>query len=335
MPIRTALTLTLAAAFIGGCAPKRGTASRRRSWRRRPTAGLGLPAGACSRSAAPAATARPPPAAPRAPTCWNACRRSGRAASSAACYRYDWGIPASQASSEKARRASAGRGDPQRRQGAIQMPAWQGEPRVQAHIADLYAWLSARPRARRAQAGRRCSRSRCSRTRSRAAGLQPSAPAPIDRWTTAPGSASCPPPPAARRPSPAPTRTRWPSSSKPARRAASLRPPTSSISPAPSCGAQPAGVGRAAAQTARPQAARAAGGLPGRRRRRHAGLAGGGAGRTRRVRRLPAPPLRPQASTLLREVTHLHLHGGAAVCAQAARPRASTTRWRRWRVPAR
>ena len=30
------------------------------------------------------------------------------------------------------------------RQGAIQMPAWQGEPRVQAHIADLYAWLSAR-----------------------------------------------------------------------------------------------------------------------------------------------------------------------------------------------
>lgn len=32
----------------------------------------------------------------------------------------------------------------QRRRGAFQMPAWQGEPAVTAHIADLYAWLSAR-----------------------------------------------------------------------------------------------------------------------------------------------------------------------------------------------
>lgn len=32
----------------------------------------------------------------------------------------------------------------QRREGPLVMPAWQGEPRVQAHIADLYAYLSAR-----------------------------------------------------------------------------------------------------------------------------------------------------------------------------------------------
>lgn len=32
----------------------------------------------------------------------------------------------------------------QRRRGAVVMPAWQGEPQVQAHITDLYAYLSAR-----------------------------------------------------------------------------------------------------------------------------------------------------------------------------------------------
>lgn len=32
----------------------------------------------------------------------------------------------------------------QRRRGALVMPAWQGEPQVQAHITDLYAYLSAR-----------------------------------------------------------------------------------------------------------------------------------------------------------------------------------------------
>lgn len=31
-----------------------------------------------------------------------------------------------------------------REAGEIMMPAWQGEPRVQAHVADLYAYLSAR-----------------------------------------------------------------------------------------------------------------------------------------------------------------------------------------------
>lgn len=32
----------------------------------------------------------------------------------------------------------------QRRLGLLTMPAWQGEPRVSAHIADLHAYLSAR-----------------------------------------------------------------------------------------------------------------------------------------------------------------------------------------------
>lgn len=32
----------------------------------------------------------------------------------------------------------------QRQEGVLAMPAWQGEPRVSAHIADLYAYLSAR-----------------------------------------------------------------------------------------------------------------------------------------------------------------------------------------------
>jgi hypothetical protein len=31
-----------------------------------------------------------------------------------------------------------------RRRGEVEMPAWQGEPRVTAHIIDLHAYLSAR-----------------------------------------------------------------------------------------------------------------------------------------------------------------------------------------------
>ena len=31
-----------------------------------------------------------------------------------------------------------------RQEGALIMPEWQGEPRVNAHIMDLYAYLSAR-----------------------------------------------------------------------------------------------------------------------------------------------------------------------------------------------
>ena len=58
--------------------------------------------------------------------------------------RYDWGI-----APEIAKGSGSGRVDlvesiVQRREGQITMPAWQGEPVVTAHIADLYAYLSAR-----------------------------------------------------------------------------------------------------------------------------------------------------------------------------------------------
>jgi mono/diheme cytochrome c family protein len=36
----------------------------------------------------------------------------------------------------------------ERRAGALQMPAWQGEPVVNAHVMDLYAYLSARSEGR-------------------------------------------------------------------------------------------------------------------------------------------------------------------------------------------
>jgi len=32
----------------------------------------------------------------------------------------------------------------QRKEAPLSMPEWQGEPRVNAHIVDLYAYLSAR-----------------------------------------------------------------------------------------------------------------------------------------------------------------------------------------------
>ena len=58
--------------------------------------------------------------------------------------RYDWNLPAAQAGSESAAREALVEQMLQRREGALTMPAWQGEPRVQAHIADLFAYLSAR-----------------------------------------------------------------------------------------------------------------------------------------------------------------------------------------------
>lgn len=57
--------------------------------------------------------------------------------------RYDWNLsPADETD-------SAGRDTRlddvmQRRRGELSMPDWQGEPRVTAHIADLYAYLAAR-----------------------------------------------------------------------------------------------------------------------------------------------------------------------------------------------
>lgn len=53
--------------------------------------------------------------------------------------RYDWGLPPQQADrSALVDEVVAGR------QGLLTMPAWGGEPVVTAHIADLYAYLSAR-----------------------------------------------------------------------------------------------------------------------------------------------------------------------------------------------
>jgi cytochrome c2 len=59
-------------------------------------------------------------------------------------YRYDWNLPASRAGSESAAREALVEQILQRQEQAQSMPAWQGEPRVNAHIADLYAYLSAR-----------------------------------------------------------------------------------------------------------------------------------------------------------------------------------------------
>jgi hypothetical protein len=57
--------------------------------------------------------------------------------------RYDWSFSVDQNRDSAARDALV-EGVMQRQQGALTMPAWQGEPRVNAHIMDLYAYLSAR-----------------------------------------------------------------------------------------------------------------------------------------------------------------------------------------------
>lgn len=58
--------------------------------------------------------------------------------------RYDWATPSGEARSEGALREAWIEDVLQRREGPLTMPAWEGEPRVNAHIADLYAYLSAR-----------------------------------------------------------------------------------------------------------------------------------------------------------------------------------------------
>jgi len=50
--------------------------------------------------------------------------------------RYDWGTARDNESLEDDVLA--------RREEPLAMPAWEGEPRVSAHILDLYAWLAAR-----------------------------------------------------------------------------------------------------------------------------------------------------------------------------------------------
>jgi len=58
--------------------------------------------------------------------------------------RYDWDLPAAQAGSAGAEREALIDEVLQRKTTALPMPAWQGEPRVDAHIVDLYAYLAAR-----------------------------------------------------------------------------------------------------------------------------------------------------------------------------------------------
>ncbi len=57
--------------------------------------------------------------------------------------RYDWAAPAGVGAEGAAREAWI-EDVLQRREGPLTMPAWEGEPTVKAHIADLYAYLSAR-----------------------------------------------------------------------------------------------------------------------------------------------------------------------------------------------
>jgi hypothetical protein len=58
--------------------------------------------------------------------------------------RYDWGLPVARASGDSAAREALIDDIVQRKQYMLTMPAWQSEPRVNAHIVDLYAYLSAR-----------------------------------------------------------------------------------------------------------------------------------------------------------------------------------------------
>jgi mono/diheme cytochrome c family protein len=58
--------------------------------------------------------------------------------------RYDWTLPPAQAGSQGAAREALIDDIVQRKQGMLTMPAWQSEPSVNAHIADLFAYLSAR-----------------------------------------------------------------------------------------------------------------------------------------------------------------------------------------------
>lgn len=57
--------------------------------------------------------------------------------------RYDWNLPVASLADRGTREALID-SIMLRQQGALLMPEWQDEPRVHAHIMDLYAYLSAR-----------------------------------------------------------------------------------------------------------------------------------------------------------------------------------------------
>ena len=58
--------------------------------------------------------------------------------------RYGWDIPVSPTGSDRADLEVLIEAAMQRKGPVLSMPEWQGEPRVSAHLADLYAYLAAR-----------------------------------------------------------------------------------------------------------------------------------------------------------------------------------------------
>ena len=58
--------------------------------------------------------------------------------------RYEWATPPAQPTRSSPERDAWIDDVVQRRKGALVVPASQGEPRLQAHVVDLYVWLSAR-----------------------------------------------------------------------------------------------------------------------------------------------------------------------------------------------
>jgi hypothetical protein len=58
--------------------------------------------------------------------------------------RYDWSLPVARVGSDGAAMDAVIEEILQRKGPVLAMPEWQGEPRVNAHIVDLYAYLSAR-----------------------------------------------------------------------------------------------------------------------------------------------------------------------------------------------
>ncbi len=58
--------------------------------------------------------------------------------------RYDWAVPAAQGGRSDVAREALIDEIVERRESPLTMPEWQGEPRVNARIVDLYAYLSAR-----------------------------------------------------------------------------------------------------------------------------------------------------------------------------------------------